>query len=78
MGQIPTKQDIVVNTDIEVFPIVWLDTQVNRDHNNLAAQKQLRELDKNLLTFDNEEKCHKHIVSTSAEDRIVFIVSGQQ
>ncbi|CAF3375647.1 unnamed protein product [Rotaria socialis] len=77
MGHTLTKQDVVVNTDIEAFPIVWLDSQVNKNHNNLAAQKQLRKLDKNLKTFDDEEECHKYIVSTLADDRIVFIVSGQ-
>ena len=77
MGQIPAKQDTVFNKDIQVFPIVWLDGQVNSNNNNLAAQKQLRKLDKNLITFDNEEECYRHIVSTLSDDRIMFIVSGK-
>ncbi|CAF2390198.1 unnamed protein product [Rotaria sp. Silwood2] len=63
--------------NIRTFRILWLDSQVNTNENNQAAQQQLRKLDKNLLTFDNQEECHKYVVSMLSDDRIVFVVSGQ-
>ena len=70
-------QTFDVNENLETFSIFWLDEQVNITEDNRHTQLKLREIINHLKTFDNLYRCHRQILSLSAQDRLVFIVSGR-
>lgn len=61
----------------ENFVPFWLDAEMHTSEHNRAAQKYLRNLNKNLRIFDNQEHCREVIDGYDKERRIVLIVSGR-
>lgn len=57
--------------------LIWLDLSVNNSRENLDAQKRLRSLVNHLKTFEQIDQCEQYIQSTSPQDHLTLIVSGQ-
>ena len=66
----------LIETDLESFTIIWLDTFVNESE-NLKTQNQLGKLSKQLKIFDNRDAFELYIQSISITEHIVLIVSGR-
>jgi hypothetical protein len=67
------------NTDdkhLEIFSLIWLDTDVNVKETRNTEQK-LRSTINHLKKFQDVEQCQQYIEQTSQKDRLVLIVSGQ-
>lgn len=77
MGNGLTTKEPVLDEKIQSQRIIWVDSQVNTSENNLLVQKQLRKRTTNLMTFDNQEKFYKYIMSTLSDDHILLITSGR-
>ncbi|CAF1060514.1 unnamed protein product [Rotaria sp. Silwood1] len=64
------------DNNLEPFSLLWLHDQVNTAQENQQVRKQLRQIINHLKAFDNEDHCRQYILSTSSQDRIVFIVKA--
>ena len=76
MGQILNKIITSSDDNLETFSLIWLDAFVNKTDDNQHTQDELRATIHQLKTFEDSERCMKHILSTGNGDRIVLIVSG--
>ncbi|CAF0815753.1 unnamed protein product [Adineta ricciae] len=76
MGQILNKIITAADDNLETFSLIWLDASVNKTDDNQHTQDELRATIHQLKTFEDSERCLKHILSTGNGDRIVLIVSG--
>ena len=56
--------------------LVWLDSSVNEAKDNLDAQRELRLIINQLITFTEVQPCEQYICQTAKDDRIFLIVSG--
>jgi hypothetical protein len=63
--------------NLETYSLVWLDATVNSSEEKLTIQRKLRSTINYLKTFVDEYQCENYIESTSDDDRIILIVSGQ-
>ncbi len=63
--------------NLETFSLVWLDAQVNTTEDNRQAQLKLRQIINYFRTFDDQHQCQEYILSLSAQDRLILIVSGR-
>jgi len=63
--------------NLETFFLVWLDASVDSSEHKLTIQRKLRSSINYLKTFNNENQCENYILSTSNDDRIILIISGQ-
>ena len=77
MGRVYSKSLEISEDNLETFSVFWLDTQVNTTEDNRRTQLKLREIINYLKTFDDQDECHKRILSLSQQDRLVLIVSGR-
>jgi hypothetical protein len=77
MNDINSKVFHSHNDNLETFSLIWLDTQVNTTEDNQQTQQKLREIINYLITFDDQHQCHQYILSFSAQDRLILIVSGR-
>lgn len=59
------------------FSLLWLDAEVNTVEENIAAQRELRQITGECRTFDDLYSCQKYISYCSRYDRLVLIVSGR-
>lgn len=76
MGQILNKIITTADDNLETFSLLWLDALVDKTADNVRTQDELRATINQLKTFEDPERCVKHILSMGNEDRIVLIVSG--
>ena len=63
--------------NLETFFLLWLDASVNTSREKIKIQPQFRALINQLRTFEDENECERYIRSSSTDDRIVLIVTGQ-
>jgi hypothetical protein len=63
--------------NLETYSLVWLDASVDSSEQKLTIQHKLRSSINYLKTFNNENQCENYILSTSDDDRILLIISGQ-
>lgn len=63
--------------NLELFSLIWLDASVDSSEQKLNIQRQLRISINYLKTFNNENECENYVLSTSNNDRIILIISGQ-
>jgi hypothetical protein len=63
--------------NLETFFLLWLDASVNSLPEKIKIQPQFRALINQLRTFEDENECERYIRSSSSDDRIVLIVTGQ-
>ena len=62
---------------LETFSLIWLDPNVDTDHENKKTQNLLRNILTCLVTFHDIEECEKWIKESDENQKIIFIVSGQ-
>ncbi|CAF1135549.1 unnamed protein product [Rotaria sordida] len=67
--------DQSMNPNLESFACLWLDQNVNSTQDNLATQKELRQVINHLRTYDKSDECEKYIRQITKE-KVVLIVSG--
>jgi hypothetical protein len=77
MGALHSKTSHSHDDNLETFSLLWLDAQVNTTEDNRQTQLKLRQIINHLKTFDDQQQCHRHILSLSPQDRLVLIVSGR-
>jgi len=63
--------------NLETYSLVWLDASVDSSEQKLNIQRRLRSSINYLKTFNNENQCEHYLLSTSNDDRILLIISGQ-
>ena len=59
---------------LEMFCLIWLDANTHESRN---TEQKLRSIINQLKKFHDVDQCEKFIQSTSSQDRLIFIVSGQ-
>ncbi|CAF1620535.1 unnamed protein product [Rotaria magnacalcarata] len=69
-------QTYTTNQNLETHSIYWLDAVVNNE-GNMIAQKKLRGIINQLLTFVNAEEFLEHVRLIEKGDLTILIVSGQ-
>jgi len=77
MAGVNSKSFETHDDNLETFSLLWLDAQVNTTEDNRQTQLKLRQIINHLKTFDDQQHCHRHILSLSPQDRLVLIVSGR-
>ncbi len=65
------------NSSIDNFTLIWVDADVNRNEENLNAQKDLRIIFDNVQTFEDIVLCQEYIKTHLEKYRFVLIVSGR-
>jgi hypothetical protein len=63
--------------NLETYSLIWLDASVDSSEQKLNIQRALRSSINYLKTFNNETQCEEYIRSTTNDDRIILIISGQ-
>ena len=61
---------------LEIFCLIWLDTNVNVKETRDTEQK-LRSIINHLKKFQEVKQCQQYIVQRSQKDRLILIVSGR-
>ncbi|CAF2202747.1 unnamed protein product [Rotaria magnacalcarata] len=82
MTNLASVDSIAYDNDdhLEIFSIIWLDTNVHQNKNQHTKQK-LRSIINHVKIFQDREECKQYIEQRSKDDRIVLIVNshlGQQ
>ncbi|CAF1236295.1 unnamed protein product, partial [Rotaria sordida] len=65
------------SNNLETFTLLWLDAEVNTKEENKHAQKRLRSIINHLIIHHDQKECQQYIMSCSAQDRLILIVSGR-
>lgn len=63
--------------NLEIYSLIWLDGTVDSSEEKLNIQRKLRSSINYLKTFNNEYECENYLLSTSNNERIILIISGQ-
>ncbi|UJR17402.1 hypothetical protein I4U23_004297 [Adineta vaga] len=64
------------NENVEELSVVWVDSCINKTDDCLDMANKLRSITNSLITFDTIDKCMYYVNSSTAEEKIFLIVSG--
>jgi plasmid stabilization system protein ParE len=70
------SQTNIDDQHLEIFSLIWLDTNVNVKETRNTEQK-LRSIINHLKKFQDVKQCQQYIEQRSQKDRLLLIVSGQ-
>jgi hypothetical protein len=71
------NDESITNDDyLEIFSLVWFDTNINIEDNR-GTQQKLRSIINHINKFEDVQQCEKYIKQRSKKDRIVLVVNGQ-
>jgi response regulator RpfG family c-di-GMP phosphodiesterase len=65
------------NIDALLMSLVWLDSSTNNPEEHIATEQQLRLLDTNLKTCNDEKECEDYLKSQPENAHIVLIANGK-